>query len=230
MNKHKLLLLPLAWLLAFMAFACDPPDDDDASSGPSKLTINNAMYDVGTALLTVQGTHLGSATQAQIQTIVVDGVDLNSYTADAKPTGPDNSGLAEGKYRLKTNGTALWLRLTNRHKATLQGKPGMNKDGRKVGLLTSSGTWAGLNTAKDLTVSGNPAITRATYDVDTGVLEINGTNLPKTFEGWDFGKLTLVSGDGKKKYTLPRQSIIGSDTASVSDASATKLSILLRVV
>ncbi len=358
MNKHKLLLLPVAWLLAFMAFACDPPDDDKPSSGPSKLTINNAMYDVGTALLTVQGTHLGSATQAQIQTIVVgsqrNGVALNSYTADAKPTGPDSSGIEQGKYRIKSDGTALWLRLTDRHKAALQAKPGMNKDGRKVGLLTSSGTWAGLNTAKDLTVSGNSAITRATYDVGTalltvqgtnlgsatqaqiqtivvdglalssymadatatglnsrglakgkyrikrdgtalwlkltdddkatlngkpgmdsdslkkgllsvgtgawaglntakdlavsgnppaitsatynavtgfagvGFLKITGTNLPKAVTGWDFSKLTLVSGDGSKRYPLPRHSTLGSNIASGSAASATSLKITLR--
>ncbi len=63
MYKHKLLLLPVAWLLAFMAFPCAPPDDDKPSSGPSGPTINKAIYDVGTALLTLQGTYLGSATQ-----------------------------------------------------------------------------------------------------------------------------------------------------------------------
>ncbi len=52
MNKHKLLLLPVALLLAFMAFAYAPPDDDAPSSGPSGPTINKAIYNVGTALLT----------------------------------------------------------------------------------------------------------------------------------------------------------------------------------
>ena len=87
MYKLKLFLWPVALLLAFMALACAPADDDDApSSGPSgpssKPTIRNipddkspklpkaeqaeqqspeaaitgASYDVGTALLTVQGT------------------------------------------------------------------------------------------------------------------------------------------------------------------------------
>ncbi len=155
MYKLKLLLLPVAWLLAFMALACAPPDDDDRSSGPSKPTINNAIYDFATALLTVQGTDL-SPTEAQIQTIVVDGVALSSYTADAKPTGPDNSNLAKGKYRMKSDGTAIWLRLTDPHKAALQTKVGMNTNGLKKGLLTSSGAWAGLNTAKDLTVRNVP--------------------------------------------------------------------------
>ncbi len=146
MNKHKLFLLPVALLLAFMALACAPPDDDDGpSSGP---TINNAIYDFATALLTVQGTNL-SPTEAQIQTIVVDGLAFSSYSADAKPTGPDSSGLAEGKYRLKTDGTELWLRLTDDDKTTLESKVGSN--GLKKGLLTSTGSWAGLDTAKDLT-------------------------------------------------------------------------------
>ena len=78
MYKLKLLLLPVALLLAFMAFACAPPDDDAPSSGP---TINNAIYNVGTALLTVQGSNLNatSATQAQIQTIKVYDLVLSSY-------------------------------------------------------------------------------------------------------------------------------------------------------
>ncbi len=178
MYKLKLLLLPLALLLAFMALACAPPDDDKPSSGPTKPTINNAMYDVGTALLTVQGTHLGSATQAQIQTIKVYDLVLNPYIADPKPTGPDSRSLAKGKYRIKRDGTAIWLYLTDRHKATLNGKTGMNKDGRKVGKISvGTGAWAGLDTAKDLTVSGNPAITGASYNVNTGVLEITGTHL-----------------------------------------------------
>ena len=100
------------------------------------------------ALLTVQGSNLSptTATQAQIQTIVVDDVALDSYTADDPATGPDSSGLAEGKYRLKSNGTELWLRLTNKDKATLEAKVGSN--GLKKGLLSvGSGAWAGLDTA-----------------------------------------------------------------------------------
>ncbi len=419
MYKLKLLLLPVAWLLAFMALACAPPDDDDRSSAPSKPTINNAIYDVGKALLTVQGTHLSptTATQAQIQTIVVgsrtNGVAFSSYTADDPATGPDSRGLEKGKYRIANDGTALWLRLTDPHKAALNGKTGMDSDGLKKGLLTSSGAWAGLNTAKDLdvrnipenkqskvsddnqpskqteqaeqveqaeeesrklpeaeqteeespkqpeeaeedeqveqaedqspeatitratyhvgtalltlqgtdlspteaqiqtivvdglalnsytadgtatgpdsrslakgkyrikgdgtalwlyltdddkdalngktgmntnglkdgllsvgtgtwagldtakalAVSGNPpTITRATYHVNTGQLVITGTNLPAAVADWDFSKLTLVSGDGSKSYTLPRHSTAGINLASGFKASATGLDIIL---
>ncbi len=160
MYKLKLFLLPLARLLVFMAFACAPPDDDDRSSGPSSgPAITSASYDVGTALLTVQGTHLSptTATQAQIQTIKVYGVVLNSYTADDPATGPDSNGLEQGKYRIANDGTAIWLKLTDQHKATLEAKPGMNKDGLKKGLLSvGSGAWAGLNTPKDLDVSNVP--------------------------------------------------------------------------
>ncbi len=346
MYKLKLLLLPVAWLLAFMAFACAPPDDDDApSSGP---TINNAIYDVGTALLTIQGTNL-SPTEAQIQTIVVDGVALSSYSADDPATGPDSSDLVKGKYRLKSDGTAIWLYLTDTDKAALNGKTGMDSNGLKKGLLSvSSGAWAGLNIAKGLAVSGNPTITRASYNVGTALLTLQGTdlgsatqaqiqtikvygvalssytadddatgpdssylvggkyrlksdgtaiwlrltykdkntlhfkpgmykgglkdgkltstgtwagldtakalavsghrqpviyrafynantgkliifggNLPYSVEEWDFSKLTLVSGDRKKRFTLPKQSTAGEDTATGSDASAIKLLITL---
>ncbi len=313
MYKLKLFLLPVALLLVFMALACAPPDDDDApsSSGP---TINNAIYDFATALLTVQGTDL-SPTEAQIQTIRVgsrtNGVAFSAYTADAKPTGPDSSNLAKGKYRIKSDGTALWLRLTDRHKAVLEAKVG--SDGLKKGLLTSSGAWAGLNTAKDLTVSNVPAaeqteevedkqskvsddnqpskqteeteeaeqveqaeevedkqsktetedqspkqpkdeqaeqveqaeqdeqaeqespkaaITGATYNVTLGLLVITGTNLPAAVRGWDFSKLTIVSGDGSKRYTLPRPEnrAVGFESrnrAIGSRASATGLQITL---
>ncbi len=385
MYKLKLLLLPVAWLLAFMAFACAPPDDDAPSSGPSGPsgpTINNAIYDFATALLTIQGTklspteaqiqtitvaglafssytadddatglnsngleqgkyriksdgtalwlkltdrhkavleakvgsnglkkgllsvgsgawagldtakdldvsnvpenkqskvsddnqpskqteeaeqveeespeaaitgasyHVGTAlltlqgsnlsattaTQAQIQTIRVgsrtNGVALSSYTADTTATGPDSRSLAKGKYRIKSDGTVLWLYLTDTDKAILQGKPGMDSNGLKDGLLSvGTGTWAGLNTAKALAVSGNPpAITRATYNIVTDVLVITGVNLPKAVTGWDFSKLRLVSGDGSESYTLPRHAI-GENTATGSAASATSLTILLK--
>ncbi len=323
MYKLKLLLLPVALLLAFMAFACAPPDDDDAPSyGP---TINNAIYDFATALLTVQGTHLGSAQQAQIQTITVgsptNGVALSSYTADDPATGVNSNGLEQGKYRIKSDGTELWLRLTDDDKAVLEAKPGMDSNGLKKGLLTSSGAWAGLNTPKDLDVSNVPenkqskvsddnqpskqteeaeqaeedeqveqseqaeeesrklpeaeeteeesrklpeaeeteeespkqpkaeqdeqaeeveqagdqspelpeaAITSATYNVSISELEITGTNLPKTVTGWDFSKLTLVSGDGSNRFKLPKHSTLGRNTATGSRASATKLFIFLR--
>ncbi len=194
-----------------------------------EAAITRATYHVGTALLTVQGTHLGSATQAQIQTIKVYDLVFSSYTATA--TGPDSRGLAKGKYRIKNDGTALWLRLTDDDKATLNGKPGMDSNGLKDGLLSvGTGAWAGLNTAKALAVSGNPpAITRATYNVATGVLVITGTNLPKAVTGWDFTKLRFVAGNGAKSTPLLRhQTTSYTDAATGSAASATSLTITLK--
>ncbi len=193
--------------------------------------ITRASYNVGTALLTVQGTDLASATQAQIQTIVVDGLALSSYTADDDATGPDSRGLAKGKYRMKNDGTALWLKLTDQHKATLNGKTGMDSNGLKDGLLSvGTGAWAGLNTAKDLTVSGNPApaITSATYNIVTGMLVITGTNLPKAVTGWDFTKLRLVAGNGRKSQPLLWHRPTGINRATGSAASATSLTITLK--
>ncbi len=204
------------------------PKDEQVEEESPKAAITGASYNVGTALLTVQGTHLGSATQAQIQTITVYGLALSSYIADDPATGPDSRSLAKGKYRIKGDGTALWLYLTDDDKDALNGKTGMNTNGLKDGLLTSTGTWAGLDTAKALAVSGNPpTITRATYHVNTGVLVITGTNLPAAVTGWDFSKLTLVSGDGSKSYTLPRHSTAGINLASGFKASATGLNIIL---
>ncbi len=211
------------------------PKAEQAEDQSPEAAITGASYHVGTALLTVQGTHLASATQAQIQTITVDGVALSSYTADDDATGSDSRGLAKGKYRLHSAGTALWLYLTDQHKATLNGKTGMDSNGLKDGLLSvGTGTWAGLNTAKALAVSGHPpAITSATYDVGIGVLYISGSRLPKTVAEWDFRKLTLVSGDGTKRFTLPRKenTAIGlaenRNRAIGSQASATFLKITL---
>ncbi len=208
----------------------ESPKQPKAEEQSPKAAITGASYNVGTALLTLQGTDLGSATQAQIQTIVVDGVALSSYTADDDATGPDSRGLAKGKYRLHSAGTALWLYLTDQHKTTLNGKTGMDSNGLKDGLLTSTGTWAGLDTAKGLAVSGNPApaITRATYDLNTGRLVITGTNLPEAVTGWDFTKLRFVSGDGSNRLTLPRHSNSNRNTAIGFAASATSLTIILR--
>ncbi len=202
-----------------------------------KAAITHATYHVGTALLTVQGTYLSAttATQAQIQTITVDGLALSSYTADGTATGSDSRGLAKGKYRIKSDGTALWLKLTDPHKATLNGKDGMDSNGLKDGLLTSTGAWAGLDTAKALAVSGNPAptITRATYNAATGVLVITGVNLPSTVWGWDFTKLRFVAGNGDKSAPLFRHNRYGGayrtiiSFATGSRASATSLTITL---
>ncbi len=199
-----------------------------------KAAITHATYHVGTALLTVQGTYLSAttATQAQIQTITVDGLALSSYTADGTATGADSRSLAKGKYRIKSDGTALWLYLTDQHKATLNGKTGMDSNGLKKGLLSvGTGTWAGLDTAKDLDVSGNPpTITRATYNAATGVLVITGVNLPKTVAGWDFTKLRFVAGDGRtKSQPLLPHSVYGIvSKATGSAASATSLTITLK--
>ncbi len=206
----------------------DTAKDLTVSGNPA---ITRASYDVGTALLTVQGTLLGSATQAQIQTIKVYDLVLSSYTADDPATGPDSRGLTKGKYRIKNDGTAIWLKLTDQHKATLNGKDGMDSDGLKDGLLSvGTGAWAGLNTAKPLAVvnSNAPTITRATYDVNTDVLVITGTNLPSTVDGWDFSKLKFVSGSGLKSQPLQQHSTLGADRATGSAASGTLLVITLK--
>ena len=205
------------------------PKQPKAEEQSPKAAITGASYNVGTALLTLQGTDLGSATQAQIQTIVVDGLALNSYTADGTATGADSRGLAKGKYRIKRDGTAIWLYLTDQHKATLNGKPGMDSNGLKDGLLSvGTGTWAGLDTAKALAVSGHPpAITSATYNANTGVLVITGTNLPKAVAGWDFSKLRFKISYSLHSYTLPQHATTGANRAEGSAASATSLTITL---
>ena len=74
-----------------------------------------------------------------------------------------------------------------------------------------------------ITVSGYTAkIYDALYNVNTGLLLIRGIRLPKAVADWDFSKLTIVSGDGKKKYKLP-QHATGENTATGSRASAIDL-------
>ncbi len=210
----------------------ESPKQPKAEDQSPEAAITGASYHVGTALLTLQGSNLSptTATQAQIQTITVDGLALSSYIADGTATGPDSRGLAKGKYRIKSDGTALWLYLTDTDKTTLNGKTGMDSNGLKDGLLSvGTGTWAGLDTAKALAVSGNPApaITRATYDANTSELYIRGIKLPTAVARWDFSKLTLVSGDGSKRYPLPQHATAGENTATGSRAGTTYLSITL---
>ena len=47
---------------------------------------------------------------------------LSSYIADGTATGAYSNGLAKGKYRIKGDGTVLWLKLTDQHKATLMAR------------------------------------------------------------------------------------------------------------
>ena len=80
-----------------------------------------------------------------------------------------------------------------------------------------------------ITVSGYTAsIDSAQYDANTGELYIEGSGLPDAVEDWDFSKLTLVSGDGKKRYQLP-QHATGANTATGSedDVSIYELTITL---
>ena len=127
------------------------------SSSPAVPSIGNtSTYDVSTALLTLKGSNLGGATQAQIRTITVDGVALDSYSADATATGANANGLAKDKYRIKTDGSEIWVKLTDTDKGTLNSKSGMNSNGTKSDKITvASGSFAGLDTAKDFVVSGN---------------------------------------------------------------------------
>ncbi len=197
--------------------------------------VNEASYDVSTNILTLEGTNLTSATatQEQIRTIRVDGVVLTSYTADNTPSGSNSDSLAAGSYRIKDDGTKIWIKLTSGNAATLEDKPGMDSDGSKAGKLdVSTGTWAGLDTAKDLMVTGNsppssPAITSAGYNVGTGVLVITGTNLPSTVGGWDFTKLKFVAGNGTKSTALKGHAAKSAHTATGSEASTTSLTITL---
>ncbi len=202
-------------------------NDITVSGNPAKVA--QGSYDVSTDILTLEGTNLASATQGQIQTIRVDGIDLTSYTPDDTATGPNSDGIAAGRYRIKTDGTAIWIKLTNGNAGTLEAKGGMDSDGSKADKLdVSTGTWGGLGTAKALVVSGIPTITSATYDVVTGALVIAGTNLPSTVAGWDFTKLKFVKGDGTTDSTaLSGHQSSSGDTATGSNPSLTGLTITL---
>ena len=80
----------------------------------------------------------------------------------------------------------------------------MGSDGLKKGMLTSSGAWAGFDTSQSLL----PLVVKASnhqsnvYNANTGLLVITGTNLPKAVAGWDFSKLSFVSGDGLESTTI----------------------------
>ena len=53
------------------------------------------------------------------------------------------------------------------------------------------------------------------------------SNLPRAVADWDFSKLTLVSGDGKKRYPLPQHATEGANKATGSNAITTGVIITL---
>ena len=69
-------------------------------------------------------------------------------------------------------------------------------------------------------------MTEVAYNANTGELYIIGIKLPTSIAEWDFSKLTIVSGDGSKRYELPQHST-GEDTATGSRPFPTYLKITL---
>ena len=140
MHMRNLFLWPTALLLGLaIFFSCAPPDDDDGPTTSSTPTVGNAStYSVKTGLLTIKGSNLGGVTLAQLRTVSVDGVSLAAYVADDTAKGADAKGVAAGKYRIKNDGTAVWVQLKPTHKTTLNAKAGMMMDGTKAGKLTTA--------------------------------------------------------------------------------------------
>ena len=152
--------------------------------GNATPAVNNlSTYDVNSGLLTLKGTGLTNTTQTQLRTVSVDGVALDSYSPVSSNLIHASKGSLDGdKYRIKNDGTELWVQLTPADKKALKDKGNLNSDGSKTGKITATGSanaWGGLNNAKALVVTGNTATVNdsSTYDITSNILTLKGTGL-----------------------------------------------------
>ncbi len=227
-------------LIAFVLTACDPIeiyriDSKETPRNIPEAAITSATYNVdtglvGTGLLEITGTNLPVAvTDWDFSKLtLVSGDGSKRFTLPRHSTLGRNT--ASGS---RASATKLFIELSGSVKAKADKILVNDGDSDNNGAynLEAAAGFAG-GSAEDITnpitVSGYTAsITRATYDANTGKLTIYGRGLPKTVAEWDFSKLMLVSGDGKKRFTLPKQSTSGVNTAIGSRANGYRLTITL---
>ena len=219
----------------WMAGAAATTDIADATgnaitvSNYSAPTITSATYDVSTGQLVLTGTNFvnnaGAANDIDASLLTITGDDGATYT------------LTDTTDVEITSDTAATITLSSIDQLNAHGL--LNKDG----TTADSGTTYNLAAAEDwmagapaanniVDAAGNgitvsnvaaPTVTSATYDSDTGVLIVTGTNFVKesgAANDVDVSTLTLTGGTGNATYTL-------TSATDVEVTSATVFSVTL---
>lgn len=191
--------------------------------------LTSATYDIATGTLVLSGSNFvssgGAGNDIVANKLTLTGQDGSSYT------------LTDTADVDISSATAATLTLSATDQANLLGL--LNKNGSSAGDGTTynlaaaddwmAGSPAAANIA-DLTGNGitvsnvaTPSITSATYDSDSGVLSVTGSNLfgkPGAANDIVVSKLTLTGGSGNASYTL-------TSGSNVEINSATSFSITL---
>ena len=81
-----------------------------------------------------------------------------SLAADTPLAGANTMGLLANEYKVKTDGKELWIKLDTTEAGNLEAddKAGADNATHAGKITLSTGTWAGLNSAKPVIVSGAP--------------------------------------------------------------------------
>ncbi|OMH37554.1 DUF4347 domain-containing protein, partial [Motiliproteus sp. MSK22-1] len=200
-------------------------------------TVTSATYDFSNGQVVITGTNFvhdsGANNDIDASLLTFTGESGATYTLT------DTSDVEI------TSATAATISLSSTDQLHVQGL--MNKDGTVSGDATTynlaavedwmAGSPASINVA-DLTANGitvsnvaTPTVTSATYDVDTGILAVTGTNLFKKVgaaNDIDISTITLTGGAGNATYTLTSASdveITSATAFSVTLAGADKTSV-----
>jgi hypothetical protein len=190
-------------------------------------TITDATYDSDTGVFTVTGTNLfkkpGALNDIDVSKFTVTGEGGNYTISDA---------IADVEI---TSATEFTFTITGTDKTQVDSRLdlfGTQSSGGTTYNLAAAEDWLtaadpGANIA-DLTNNGitvivNPQITSATYNAETGVLVVTGSNIQANAGGADIdaSKFTLI-GEGESEYTL-------TDTPDVNRTSASQFTLTLSV-
>ncbi len=202
-------------------------------------TITSATYDVSTGALVVTGTNFvnapGAANDIDASRFIVTGEGVNTYTLTDTPDAEITA----------TTAFTLILSATDRlHVHGLLNKNGTASGDNTTYNLAAAEDWAaGAPAGSDISdTAGNgitvsnvavPTITAATYDSDTGVMVVTGTNLfhrPGAANDVDISLLT-VTGEGGT-YTLTSATdveIVSATTFSITVSGSDKTNVDSRL-
>ncbi len=191
-------------------------------------TLTSATYDIATGTLVLSGSNFvsssGAGNDIVASKLTLTGQDGSSYTL-TNTADVDISSATAATLTLSATDQAYLLGLLNKN-------GGSAGDGTTYNLAAADDWMAGSPAAAniaDLTGNGitvsnvaTPSITSATYDSDSGVLSVTGSNLfgkPGAANDIVVSKLTLTGGTGTS-YTL-------TSGSNVEINSATSFSITL---
>ncbi len=195
------------------------------TSNVAAPTIIDATYNSASGVLVVTGTGYLKASGA------ANDIDISKLTF--------TGGVADATYTLSsatdieiTSGTSFTLTLSGADKSQvdlLLDQSGTVSNSGSTYNLSAAEDWAvGADSAVNvidntnaITVTATPQINSATYDADSGILVVTGSNIQANGSGLDIDASTLsLTGEGGEAYTL-------TNTSDVNRDSNTQFTVLL---